>query len=154
MDIKRYLIKKHGIYYHPEAAGYTSNISEAWKLPYDQAVKYTGSKGQPDEVSLEEAPPAKFIEGIPGFYSQHGEAVFLLSETGAFYKCVFSGFYGGFICSDIVLPNLESINFLINLTQISKEEAFNKLFEERREAWELRGGDLDELRELVNDFLQ
>lgn len=134
--MKRYLIKKHGLYYRPEAAGYTSNISEAWKFPYDEAVKYTGGKGQPDEVSLEEAPPAKFSEGIPGFYSQEGEAVFLLSETGAFYKCVFiSSDYGRFTCLDITLINLEDINFLLNLTQISKEEAFDKLIEERREAW-------------------
>lgn len=120
---KEYLIKNHGFDYRPNAAGYTS------------------------------APPAKLSEGIPGFYSQEGEAVFLLSETGEFYKCVYDVYDGRFYCSDILLSNLESINFLLNLTQISKEETFDKLFEERREAWELRGGDLDELRKLVNDFL-
>lgn len=151
--MKRYLIKKHSLYYRPNAAGYTGNIEEAWKLPYDEAIKYTCSKGQPDEVSLVEAPPTKLSEGIPGFYSQEGEAVFLLAKKGSFHKCVFDVYYGSFCCSDILLSNLEDINFLLNLTQISKKEAFNKLFEDQREVWELRGGDLDELRKLINDFL-
>lgn len=151
--MKRYLIRKHGLYYRPNAAGYTGNIEEAWKLPYDEAIKYTCSKGQPDEVSLVEAPPAKLLEGIPGFYSQDGEDVFLLSAIGNIYKCIFDISQGGFTCSNILLCNLQDITFLLNLTQISKEETVEKLFEERREAWELRGGGLDELRKLINDFL-
>jgi hypothetical protein len=122
MDIKRYLIKKYGLYYRPEAAGYTANISEAWKLPYDRAIKYTGSKGYPDEVSLEEAPPAKLAEGIPGFYKSADSTLIILRTGGDFCTITRGALSKVLMLSYCPLANIHIINSFLDSDQISEED--------------------------------
>jgi len=46
-----YLIVKHGLFYRPNANGYTKLESEAWKLPIDAARKHECLKGE-DQITL------------------------------------------------------------------------------------------------------
>jgi hypothetical protein len=59
------MIVKQGIYYRPDAKGYTGESSLAWKLPLDQAKRYEMYADRDDiagceKVTLREAPHPKY----------------------------------------------------------------------------------------------
>jgi len=65
----QYVIIKTGYYYRPHAAGYTSSLSEAWKLPYGQAKKYEMYADSPDvpfceKVLIRPAPPLDYLADL------------------------------------------------------------------------------------------
>ena len=96
----------------------------------------------------------KLSEGLPGLYSQDGYEIFILGGNRLIHKCIFDRFLGKFRIVTISLSSLDDIIFLLNLAQISKEEASDKLFKEYREVWGLRGGDLDYLQNLINSLFE
>jgi hypothetical protein len=56
-----YVLVKQGYYYRPGAHGYTSSLSDAWKLPLDEAKKYEMYANDPrvpgnEKVLIETAP--------------------------------------------------------------------------------------------------
>lgn len=150
--MKKYLIKKYDLYYRPNAAGYTSSISEAWKLPYDEAIKYTGSKGQPDEVKIEEAPPCNILDGEDGFYYREGDPL-LASFKDQVFRCGWSYTIDGLGLTPVVFTHLEDIRLLKLYSNVGNREAIQIMIKELKDGWVLRGGDLAELTRLVANFV-
>lgn len=69
MDEQLYLIVKQGFYYRPNAKGYTSCLSEAWKLPREEAAKYQMYEAHPDvpyseKVLIEPVPIPAYTEDL------------------------------------------------------------------------------------------
>jgi len=48
-----YVIMKRGLYYRPDAHGYTDRIEDAWKLPLEQAKKHEAYADR-DDVPFDE----------------------------------------------------------------------------------------------------
>lgn len=64
-----YVIVKTGYYYRPNASGYTSDIRDAWKLPYEEAKKYEMYAGRDDvsvneKVLIEKAPLPDYLNDL------------------------------------------------------------------------------------------
>jgi hypothetical protein len=55
-----WVIRKHGLYYRPNAHGYTSHISEAWMLPEDEARKHIYPYA-PDPVTMLKPPLPPYL---------------------------------------------------------------------------------------------
>ena len=54
-----YFIVKRGMFYRPDAHGYTWSKREAWRLPLAEAKKHEYPKGT-DPVTLQKCPPRDF----------------------------------------------------------------------------------------------
>ncbi len=52
----RWHVMKRGLYYRPDAAGYTSNPSEAWILPYAEAKRREYPHDEPVTIHRAELP--------------------------------------------------------------------------------------------------
>lgn len=64
-----WVIVKQGLYYRPNAGGYTASITEAWKLPKAEAQKYEMYADRSDvpyceKVLIEPAPHPDFLTSL------------------------------------------------------------------------------------------
>lgn len=78
MSEERYLIRKGGYYYRPEAQGYTNCIDQAGRYTLEDAISYShpnGPDGPRDGITYEPAPPPP---------SQHREPIEADREAGVF----------------------------------------------------------------------
>ena len=60
-----YVVLKRGLYYRPNAKGYTDRIEDAWKLPLEQAKGYEAYADREDipfndKVFIRPCPPSNF----------------------------------------------------------------------------------------------
>lgn len=150
--MKKYLIKKYDLYYRPNAAGYTSSISEAWKLPYDEAIKYTGSKGQPDEVKLEEAPPCNMLENEDGYYYREGNPL-LGVFCGRIFRCGWSYSSKYLTFWPVSFSTMDDICSLQFYHRVENDDTIKIIIDELKDNWTSLGGNLDELTRLATDLI-
>lgn len=66
-----FVIEKNGYYYRPDAAGYTTSLAEAWKLPEDKARKYEylpklklGDRHYGEQVLIKPAPLMAYFSDL------------------------------------------------------------------------------------------
>jgi hypothetical protein len=64
-----WVIVKQGYYYRPKGHGYTTSLTEAWKLPYEEAKKHEMYVGNPNVspneiVFIERAPLPDFLNSL------------------------------------------------------------------------------------------
>lgn len=65
IGLDEWVIIKGGYYYRPDACGYTSNLSEAWKVPLETAKRYEMYADNPhvhfyEKVLIQKAPTPDF----------------------------------------------------------------------------------------------
>lgn len=65
LPMKLFMLQKRGLYYRPGSHGYTSDHSEAWKLPMDDAKNYEyNPRGCDDPVRLIPAPTPNYCQDL------------------------------------------------------------------------------------------
>lgn len=66
----RWVLKKRGLYYRPNAGGYTSHISDAWIVPEKTADQYVYPHDEP--VTKHRAPPPDYLNDLNAMQSAIG----------------------------------------------------------------------------------
>lgn len=59
----RFVVVKRGLFYRPNAHGYTMHISEAWKLCENEAKKHAYPHGD-DPVTIRKVPPLDYAKDL------------------------------------------------------------------------------------------
>lgn len=60
----RYHLRKRGMYWRPNSAGYTSDIQSAGIYGEEEAAQREHSRGQPDDVTMHRVPPANYCTSL------------------------------------------------------------------------------------------
>lgn len=58
----RHVLKKRGLFYRPDAAGYTSRVEEAWRVDEATALQHVYPHDEP--VTMHEAPPPNYAADL------------------------------------------------------------------------------------------
>lgn len=61
---QRYGIRKLGLWYRPEACGYTDRCNEAWSLPLEKAKEHESIHGEPDDVTVRALPSPPYTTSL------------------------------------------------------------------------------------------
>lgn len=64
-----WLLKKHGLWWRPDSAGYTGNIDEAGRYTYDEAKRRECKHGHSDDVTMHPAPIPNYVEDLNAIHS-------------------------------------------------------------------------------------